>query len=70
MIYLLAALQRFAEQRGDGLLPELADRLREMRGLSDGRLTTINGDAADQRGEKDVDKSEERRKPKRVEALD
>jgi hypothetical protein len=66
MIYLLAALQRFAEQRGDGLLPELADRLREMRGLSDGRLTTIDGDAADQRGEKDVDKSEERRKPKRV----
>ena len=66
MIYLLAALPRFAEQRGDGLLPELADRLREMRGLSDGRLTTIDGDAADQRGEKDVDKSEERRKPKRV----
>jgi hypothetical protein len=66
MIYLLGALQRFAEQRGDGLLPELADRLREMRGLSDGRLTTIDGDAADQRGEKDVDKSEERRKPKRV----
>jgi hypothetical protein len=66
MIYLLAALQRFAEQRGDELLPELADRLREMRGLSDGRLTTIDGDAADQRGEKDVDKSEERRKPKRV----
>jgi hypothetical protein len=66
MIYLLAALQHFAEQRGDELLPELADRLREMRGLSDGRLTTIDGDAADQRGEKDVDKSEERRKPKRV----
>jgi hypothetical protein len=66
MIYLLAALQRFAEQRGDGLLPELADRLREMRGLSDGRLTTIDEDAADQRGEKDVDKSEQRRKPKRV----
>jgi hypothetical protein len=66
MIDLLAALQRFAEQRGDGLLPELADRLREMRGLSDGRLTTIDGDADNQRGEKDVDKAEARRKPKRA----
>jgi hypothetical protein len=66
MIYLLGALQRFAEQRGDGLLPELADRLREMRGLSDGRLTAIDGDGDNQRGEKDVDKAEARRKPKRA----
>jgi hypothetical protein len=66
MIYLLAALQRFAEQRGDGLLPELADRLREMRGLSDGRLAMIDGDADDQRRDKDVDKAEARRKAKRV----
>jgi hypothetical protein len=66
MITLLAGLQRFAEQRGDGLLPELADRLREIRGLSDGRLTIIDGDADNQRGEKDVDKAEARRKPKRA----
>jgi hypothetical protein len=37
MIYMFAALQRFAEQRGDGLLPELADRLRKMPRLCDGR---------------------------------
>jgi hypothetical protein len=66
MITLLAGLQRFAEQRGDGLLPELADRLREIRGLSDGHLTIIDGDADNRRGEKDVDKAEERRKLKRV----
>jgi hypothetical protein len=66
MITLLAGLQRFAEQRGDGLLPELADSLREMQNLSDGRLTTIDGDADDQRSEKDADKSEQRRKPKRA----
>jgi hypothetical protein len=30
MMYMFAALQRIAEQRGDGLLPELAARLREM----------------------------------------
>jgi hypothetical protein len=66
MIDLLGALQRFAEQRGDGLLPELADCLREMRGVSDGRLTIIDGDADDQRGEKDADKAEARREPKRA----
>jgi hypothetical protein len=66
MITLLAGLQRFAAQRGDGLLPELADRLREMRNLSDGRLTTIDGDGDNQRGEKDVDKAEAHRKPKRA----
>jgi hypothetical protein len=64
MIYMLAALQRFAEQRGDGLLPELADRLRKMpRG---GHLITIDGDAGDRSGEKDVDRSKERRKQKRA----
>ena len=66
MIYLLGALQRFAERRGDGLFPELADRLRETRGLDDSRLTTIDGDPDDQRGEKDVDKAEARRKAKGV----
>jgi hypothetical protein len=66
MITLLAGLQRFAEQRGDGLLPKLADRLREMRSVSEGRLTTIAGASDDQIGGKDVDKAEERRKLKRV----
>ena len=66
MIYMLAALQRFAEQRGDGLLPELADGLRKMQRLGDGHLITIDGDAGDHRGEKDVDKSKERRKQKRA----
>ena len=54
---MLAALQRFAEQRGDGLLPELADRLRKVERLGDDHLLAINGDAGDQRGERDVDKS-------------
>jgi hypothetical protein len=66
MIYMLAALQRFAEQRGDGLLPELADRLRVVPRLGDGGLTTIDGDAEDQRSEKGDDKSEERREQKRA----
>ncbi len=66
MLTMLAALQRFAEQRGDGLLPELAARLPEMPRLGDGRLTTIEGDAGDQKGKTDVDKSEERRKQKRA----
>jgi hypothetical protein len=35
MIYMFAALQRIAEQRGDGLIPELAARLREMPRLGD-----------------------------------
>jgi hypothetical protein len=64
MIYMFAALQRLAEQRGDGLLPELADR--KMPRLSDGHLTAIDGDAGDPRGEKDVDKAKERRKQKRA----
>ena len=66
MIYMFAALQRFAEQRGDGLLPELADRLRKMPRLSDGHLITIDGDAGDHSGEKDIDKSKEPRKQKRA----
>jgi hypothetical protein len=66
MIYMFAALQRLAEQRGDGLLPELADRLRTMPRLGGGHLTAIDGDAGDQRGEKDVDKAKERRKQKRA----
>jgi hypothetical protein len=66
MIYMLAALQRFAELRGDGLLPELADRLREMPRLGDRRLTAMGGDADEQRGEEDVAKSEERPEQKRA----
>jgi hypothetical protein len=66
MIYMFAALQRLAEQRGDGLLPELADRLRKMPRLGDVHLTAIDGDAGDHRGEKDVDKQKERRKQKRA----
>ena len=66
MLYMFAALQRFAEQRGDGLLPELADRLRKVPHLGDGGLTAIDGDADDHRGEKDADKSKERRKQKRA----
>jgi hypothetical protein len=64
MIYMLAALQRFAEQRGDGLLPELADRLREMPRPGDRRLN--GGDADEQRGEENVEKSEERPEQKRA----
>jgi hypothetical protein len=64
MIYMFAALQRLAEQRGDGLLPELADRLQKMpRG---GPLITIDGDTGDRSGEKDVDRSKEPRKEKRA----
>ena len=66
MIYMFAALQRLAEQRGDGLLPELADRLRKTPRLGDGHLTTIDRDAGDHRGEKDVDKAKEHRKQKRA----
>jgi hypothetical protein len=66
MIYMLAALQRFAEQRGDGLLPELADRLQKTPHLGHGRLITIDGDAGDVRGEKDVDRSKEDRKQRRA----
>jgi hypothetical protein len=66
MIYMLAALQRFAEQRGDGLLPELADRVREMPRPGDRRLTANGGDADEQRGEENVEKSEERPEQKRA----
>jgi hypothetical protein len=66
MIYMLAALQRFAEQRGDGLLPELADRLREMPRLGDRRLAAIGGDADEQRGEENGEKSEEHPEQKRA----
>jgi hypothetical protein len=62
MFNMFAALQQLAEQRGDGLLPELADRLRKMPPLCEGHMTRIDGDAGDRTGEKDVDKSEERRK--------
>jgi hypothetical protein len=64
MIYMFAALQRLAEQRGDGLLPELADRLRKTPRLGDRHLTTMDGDADDHRGEKTVDKPKEHRKQK------
>ena len=63
---MFAAWQRLAEQRGDGLLPELADRLRKMPRPGGGRLITIDGDAGDHRGEKDIDKSKERGKQKRA----
>ena len=66
MIHMFAALQRFAEQRGDGLLPELADLLRKMPPLADGHLTAIDGDAGDQRGEKNADESKERPKLRRA----
>jgi hypothetical protein len=64
MFYMFAALQRVAAQRRDGLLPELADRLRKMPRLGDGYLTTIDGDASDNKGGEDVDKARERRKRK------
>ncbi len=66
MIHMLATLQRLAEQCGDGLLPELADRLRVAPRLGDGGLITIDEDAEDQRGQKGVDKLEERREHKRA----
>jgi hypothetical protein len=66
MIHMFAALQRFAEQRGDGLLPELADLLRKAPRLADGHLTAIDGDAGDHRGEKNADKSKERPKQRRA----
>ena len=59
MIQMFAALQRVAEQRGDGLLPELADLLRKMPRLTDGHRTVIDGDAGDDRGKKSDDKSKE-----------
>jgi hypothetical protein len=52
MIDLLLALHGLAQQRGEGLLPELAESLGKMPRLGDGRLTVIVGDAGDQGGEK------------------
>ena len=66
MIYMFAALHRIAEQRGDGLLPELAEGLRKMPRLGDDHLIVIDGDAGAHRGEKDVDRSKGRRKQKRA----
>jgi hypothetical protein len=65
MIYMFAALQRIAEQRGDGLRPELAARLREMSRPGDGQPTIIDGSARDHKGEENADTSEERLKQKR-----
>jgi hypothetical protein len=50
MIDLLLALHGLAKQRGDGLLPELAEGLRKMPGRGDGPLVVIVGG-----GEKGVD---------------
>jgi hypothetical protein len=68
MIYMFAALQRFAEQRGDGLLPELADRLRKTPHRGDGHRITIDGDASDLTigARKTIDKSKKCRKQKRA----
>ena len=58
MIDWLLGLHELAQQRGDGLLPELAERLRRTpRLVGDFHLVTIDGDAGGHRGEKDVDTS-------------
>ena len=54
MIDLLLALHGLAQQHGDGLLPELADGLRKMPRVGEGRLIAINGDAGENRGEEDA----------------
>jgi hypothetical protein len=43
MIYALLKLHGLAQQRGDGLLPELAEGLRKMPGRGDGPLVVIVG---------------------------
>jgi hypothetical protein len=57
MIDLLLALHGLAQQRGDGLLPELAEGLRKMPPFGEGRLTVIDGDAGAHRSEKDANRS-------------
>lgn len=66
MIYMFAALHRIGEQRGDGLLPELAERLRKTQRLGDEHLIVIDGDAGAHTGDKDVDTAKGRRKQKRA----
>ena len=54
MIDLLLALHRLAQQRGDGLLPELANGLRKMPSVAEDRLIAIDGDAGENRGEEEA----------------
>jgi hypothetical protein len=54
MIDLLLALHGLAQQRGEGLLPELAAGLRKMPRLGEGRLIAIDGGAGENWGEKDA----------------
>jgi hypothetical protein len=51
MIDLLLALHGLAQRRGDGLLPELAERLRKTPRIGNGRMVGIDGDAAAHRSE-------------------
>jgi hypothetical protein len=55
MIDLLLALHELAQERGEGMLPELADGLRKMQRLGEGRLIVIDGGAGEHRDETDVD---------------
>jgi len=64
MMYMFAALQRIAEQRGDGLLPELAARLREMPRPGDNPDHHRRG-ARDHKVEQHAGTSEKRRDQKR-----
>lgn len=65
MMYMFAALQRIAEQRGEGLLPELAARLREMPRRGDGP-DHHRKDARHHKDEQDAATSKERREQKRT----
>ena len=54
MIGLLLALHGLAQQRGEGLLPELAEGLRKAAAGGENRVTVISGDAGGYWGEKDA----------------
>ena len=57
MIDLLLALHGLAQQRGEGLLPELAEGLRKAAAGGENRMTVISGDAGGYGGEKDAGRS-------------
>jgi hypothetical protein len=56
MIYALLKLHGLAQQRGEGLLPELVEGLRKMPGRGDGPLIVTDGGAGNHRDKTDVER--------------
>jgi hypothetical protein len=69
MIDLLLALHGLAHQRGDGLHPALAEGLRKIQRLDDGRLIGTDGDTAVRTGDKDMSRGSEQTETRIVRRL-